>query len=219
MSKYYVYFVRRLIEGDRICCTDLVGKVGKGSGNRKDAYRTPYGSDNLLVDTWPCNDEQDALNLESTVHDVLDLLGWLRYHAPTGKSNHRNRAEVVSFPFKGQDQASMIKEYNRNMQWIHALINYYHSIREQTVFNSPSGIKHVLSTVKGKMKNSIILRDYLPLFDLLSGSTTSKKMEQVFHSKIDIARCNDRGVKSSTGDYVLVSLSNLYKKRNGCGIM
>lgn len=211
MSNFYVYLVRRKLEGLTIHCTDLVGKVGKGSGDRKNAYRTPYGSDNLIIDIWTCDDERDALVLESTIHDILDLLGWLRYHAPSGKNKHRNRAEVVSFPFKGKDQESMIKEYTRNMQWIHDLIQHHHHIRTNPV--------QVLNLIKGKIKNGIMPIGDLPLFDSLPGNTTSQKMKVLFQTDITITRCNQKGIRLSTGDHVFISLSGLYKERKGCSIM
>lgn len=123
----YVYLVHRQITGSVLRCTDLIGKIGKGTGKRIDAYRTPYGSDNLIIDTWNCETEQAALTLEGAILDILEMRGWLRYHAP--KNNRKGkRAEVISFPFKGNDQSSLITEYKENMRWIYTLISHHHKL-------------------------------------------------------------------------------------------
>lgn len=103
-------------------CTDLVGKVGKGTNDRINDYNTPYGTQNLEKLTWECPSSVVALQLEKLVLDILEMRGWLLPHQASGK-----RAEVVAFRFKSKTLSHMIQEYRSNMQWIESLITFYHS--------------------------------------------------------------------------------------------
>lgn len=126
---YYVYLIHRNTISIPICCSDFIGKVGKGSNDRKNAYRTPYGTKNLQIDTWNCDTERQALDLEGIILNLLDARGWLSYHS-SGK-----RSEVISFPLKGNNQSSMIKEYLLTMKYIHTLICKYHSMRSNDLWS------------------------------------------------------------------------------------
>lgn len=162
-------------------CTDLVGKVGKGKGKRKDVYRTPYGSDNLHTQVWDCKSEKEALELEGMILNLLDLLGWLRYHAS------QKRSEVISFPFKGKTQQQIVSEYTFRMKWILSLVSLYHKkISNQEEW---SVLKDMVTSLKGKMvdgkissKNlSLCNKDILfppPIYFDTKGDTVSISFEK-----------------------------------------
>ncbi len=117
----YVYLVRRLMSND-LRCSDLIGKVGKGTGHRIDDYNTPYGTQNLEKLKWGCPSDIVALQLEKVILDILEMRDWLLPHKASGK-----RAEVVAFKFKAKSSHGMMEEYRNNMQWIETLIQYYHA--------------------------------------------------------------------------------------------
>ena len=180
----YVYFVHREILTSPIRCTDLIGKIGKGTKRRIDVYRTPYGSDNLIIDVWNCASEEDALTLEGFILDILEMRGWLRYHS--SKNQRRKRAEVISFPFSSRDQDGMIKEYISNMRWIHDLINYYHILSTGTNNLQWKKTLHLNSLLKGKITNCSMHKKDLSLFDTYTESSTLKNIERFFTSKIKL---------------------------------
>lgn len=208
VSNAYVYLVHRVSASLPIHCTDLIGKVGKGTGKRMDAYRTPYGSDNLTIDIWECSTEQDALDLEAIILDILDMRGWLRYHAP--KNNKKaNRAEVVSFAFNGKTQSKMILEYTNNMNWIDSLISYYHGQQNsKNISPAWNSTRDIVKTLKGKMANSTINRENLSLFSPLNQSSPLKNLELFFNGSVSLKYNHDT-----------VTVSIAVKKEKKCSIM
>jgi len=204
----YVYLVYRVSISLPLHCTDLVGKVGKGTGKRIDVYRTPYGSDNLHIDVWECNSNRDALELESVILDILEMRGWLRYHAP--KNNRKGkRAEVISFPLHGKTQAKMCNEYSDNMNWIRTLINHY-SAQQNAKNVSPAWnrTREVITNVKGKIADSLMQRENLSLFSLLGQSSPSKNLSLFFNGSISLSYDNDT---------VLIMINE--KKERKCSLM
>lgn len=108
--------------GDCLHCSDLIGKVGKGTDRRVNDYNTPYGTQNLEHRLWECPSDSTALQLEKVILDILEMRGWLLPHKNSGR-----RAEVVAFKFKAKTSSKMIQEYESNMKWIETLITYHHS--------------------------------------------------------------------------------------------
>lgn len=119
----YIYLVYRVSLTTPIHCSDLIGKVGKGTGKRTNAYRTPYCTHNLNIDIWPCISEDEALEIEGIILNLIDMRGWLRCHT-SGR-----RSEVLSFPLNGKTQDAMITEYTQNMKWLYKLIAHIHGLR------------------------------------------------------------------------------------------
>lgn len=180
-SDIYVYLVRRVMpENEQVLrCTDLVGKVGRGKGDRKNAYRTPYGSSNLQIDVWQCKDKDQSVIFEKFIHDLLDMRGWLAYHS-TG-----NRAEVMSFSFIGNTQINIIKEYMKNMAWIYNLMNYYHmNIDRQEYTNALSLVSHMKSRFS---KNTINIDDVASIYGL-GQTSTSNTLSTLYRMKMKIKR-------------------------------
>lgn len=185
----YVYLVHREIVGSTIRCTDLIGKVGKGTKDRISAYRTPYGSDNLIIDKWDSSSEEEALTLEGLILDILDMRGWLRYHSSKRKKG--KRAEVISFPFNSRDQDGMIKEYISNMKWVHDLINHYHILSTGVNTSQWKKTLYLNSLLKGKISNCTISTKDISLFDTYIESSTLKNIERFFVSKIKLVYKDD----------------------------
>lgn len=183
VQEVYVYLVHRDIKCTPIRCTDLVCKVGMGSGERKNKYRTPYGDENLLVHTWPCQSRENALEIEGHVLDLLELRGWLRYHK-SGK-----RAEVVSFPFSASSQVKMISEYTKNIKWIHSLISSVHSSQNLSERIEKCSLllrRYTRST------NSITMHvNEVPKLNITNTSCTSRSISYLFNSKCKIKRKGD----------------------------
>lgn len=208
-SNPYVYFVYRKITSPPLHCSDLIGKVGKGTGKRIDVYRTPYGTDDLIIDIWECNTDKDALQLEGIILDILDMRGWLRYHAE--KNGQRKRSEVISFSFKGKNVKEMIKEYTYNMCWIKELIRCYHSlyISGDSLWSRSLSLA---SSLKGKISYGKINREDLSLFSSLGDMIVKKNMEFFFAGNIKM--------KEKDGIVSLdISLREMRIHRNGCCIM
>lgn len=208
VSNAYVYFVYRTNLTLPICCSDLIGKVGKGTGKRMDAYRTPYGSDNLAVDVWNCDTEQDALALEGLILDILDMRGWIRYHA-SKNNKKRNRAEVVSFPFLGKNQTMMIREYKDNMIWIHNLITHYHTEQNhRNVSSSWNKSLQLTSQLKGKVINSMVQENDITIFDTLGYTSNVKNIERYFQGSVSLKNKNNQ-----------ITISIKEKRDNRCSVM
>jgi len=154
---YFVYFVYRNISGKELHCTDLIGKIGKGSGDRTSVYRTPFGTDDLKIDIWNCESEKQALQLENIILDLLYILGWLRIHS-SGK-----RSEVLNFPLYGKNTQKIIANYKSRISYIKSLIENYH----QYILNNSEKIsfaERVLTSLRKKYKNGIFQLKDLDVF-------------------------------------------------------
>lgn len=171
----YVYLVRRILPVGPLRCSDLICKVGMGTGDRMSAYRTPYGSDGLKVDTWTCLSREEALTLERLILDLLEMRGWLRYHA-SGR-----RSEVVSFVL-GKDP---MNEYRQQTEYLYRLITFYANE------DNRNRLLPFINKIYPHMRSSQIPLSKLNLFTGISGTCTSQAISHLFQAKCKCKRSHD----------------------------
>lgn len=182
---YFVYFVYRNISGNELHCTDLIGKVGKGSGDRTSAYRTPFGTDDLQIDIWNCESEKQALQLEDIILDLLYLLGWLRIHS-SGK-----RSEVLNFPLHGKNPQKIIANYKSRISYVKSLIENYH----RYILNNSEKIlfaEKVLTSLRKTYKNGIFQLKDLNVFLDTRIQDYHYGLESLYERKIYIKKSRSR---------------------------